>query len=183
MIRRTHLGEDVSALVDGQLPPESVERVWEHVLACAMCRAEVDREVALKQRLRYLAGDDPSPQPPPRLLGSLRDMPVTPSRYDPTWAGLDAWREVDALEAAHRQGRRSGLALAGMGSAAAIGLAAFGVFGLAGMAGMGGAPASVTPQFGTVTPFTGTTAVAGADGHAHGRFFTAFQRDHLRKSQ
>ncbi|QLQ10002.1 MAG: hypothetical protein HZY75_05935 [Nocardioidaceae bacterium] len=146
MIRRTHLGEDVSALVDGQLPSERVERAWEHVLACAMCRAEVDREVALKQRLRYLAGDKPSPQPPPRLLGSLRDMPVMPSRYDPTWAGLDAWREVDALEEAHRQGRRSGLVLAGMGSAAAIGLAAFGVFG---MAGMGALPLRSHPRSGT----------------------------------
>ena len=78
-----HLGDRVSALVDGQLSPPEEERAWAHAMTCPGCRRLIEREGWLKTRLSTLA--DPAAPAPSGLLGSLYDV--------------DAWAAVD--ECAH----------------------------------------------------------------------------------
>jgi hypothetical protein len=164
VIRRLggHLGTSVSALVDGQLDPETTERAWEHVLSCATCRGQVEREAWVKRRLSMMCGNEPSAD----LLGSLHGLAGAESA--PTWAGLEAWAEVDRLEAAGRGRRRAGFALVGAGgmSAAVLGIAALGSFGFGGGAPAGPPPASITGSTPSSSPIT---AVLPAVAHVRGR--------------
>ncbi|MBO3750855.1 zf-HC2 domain-containing protein [Streptosporangiaceae bacterium NEAU-GS5] len=50
----SHLGERVSALIDGELGHSERERALAHLTFCADCRAEVDAFRALKARLRAM---------------------------------------------------------------------------------------------------------------------------------
>ncbi|MFI6818489.1 anti-sigma factor family protein [Nonomuraea sp. NPDC050328] len=52
----SHLGENVSALVDGELNHMERERALAHLTFCAECRREVESMRALKSRLRSLDG-------------------------------------------------------------------------------------------------------------------------------
>ena len=51
-----HLGERISALVDGELSHGERERALAHLTFCADCRAEVESVRALKNRLRSIEG-------------------------------------------------------------------------------------------------------------------------------
>ncbi|GLW07502.1 hypothetical protein Misp01_26320 [Microtetraspora sp. NBRC 13810] len=66
----SHLGERVSALVDGELGHVERERALAHLTFCADCRSEVEAERALKNRLRALDG----PAMPADLTMSLLRM-------------------------------------------------------------------------------------------------------------
>ena len=55
MISFGHLGDRVSALLDGQLGPEDEERAWAHVHSCHQCRDLVEREGWVKTRLAGLS--------------------------------------------------------------------------------------------------------------------------------
>jgi hypothetical protein len=66
----THLGERVSDLVDGQLPPDAVERAHAHLVRCRECRDAVEAERLLKARLASLQG----PAPEIDFLGRLMAM-------------------------------------------------------------------------------------------------------------
>jgi hypothetical protein len=146
-----HLGSSVSALVDGQLDAASTERAWAHVLRCPSCRRLVEREGWVKRQLAQMSGNEPSA----RLLGSLFE--VAPPA-GPSWEGLQAWGDVDALERKGRGRRRAGIALVGAGSVSA---AVFGIATLGGAPlGIGGAPAG-TPASSLTRP-THTTTVAPA---------------------
>ncbi len=123
-----HLGPSVSALVDGQLDPETSERAWAHVLTCPPCRRLVEREGWVKTQLASMSGNEPSA----RLLGSLYDL-------DAASDAAEAWAAVDRIEHKGRRRRRAGIALAGAGSVSA---AVFGFASLSGAPlGIGGAPA------------------------------------------
>ena len=78
-----HLGNRVSALLDGQLPPEETERAWAHVHVCHFCRDAVEREGWVKTRL---AGLSAGPQgASEHLKGSLlcgTSAPVGPVDHD-----------------------------------------------------------------------------------------------------
>ena len=78
-----HLGNRVSALLDGQLPPEETERAWAHVHVCHFCRDAVEREGWIKTRL---AGLSAGPQgASEHLKGSLlcgTSAPVGPVDHD-----------------------------------------------------------------------------------------------------
>jgi hypothetical protein len=50
-----HLGNRVSALLDGQLPAPEEDRAWEHVHSCHFCRDLVEREGWVKTRLAGLS--------------------------------------------------------------------------------------------------------------------------------
>ena len=52
-----HLGDRVSALLDGQMTPAEEERAWAHVHACHQCRDLVEREGWVKTRLAGLSFD------------------------------------------------------------------------------------------------------------------------------
>jgi hypothetical protein len=64
-----HLGDRVSALLDGQLSPLEEERAWAHVHACHQCRDLVEREGWVKTRLAGLSFD--AATAPSSLKGSL----------------------------------------------------------------------------------------------------------------
>lgn len=66
----SHLGERVSALVDGELSHVERERALAHLTFCADCRREVESMRALKSRLRSLDG----PAMPADLTMSLLRM-------------------------------------------------------------------------------------------------------------
>ena len=64
-----HLGDRVSALLDGQLSPAEAEKAWAHVHACHFCRDLVEREGWIKTRLAGLsAAPDTTPD---SLKGAL----------------------------------------------------------------------------------------------------------------
>lgn len=74
-----HLGERVTALVDGQLPAEAAERAYAHLACCRACRDLVEAERLAKGRLAALRG----PAPAPELFGRLLALggptgPLTP---------------------------------------------------------------------------------------------------------
>lgn len=128
-----HLGDNVSALIDGQLSPADEERAWQHVHGCAGCRSLVAREGWIKQQVSGLAS---STGVSPRLVHELALLPAA-----------DSWDQVHALEARSRR-RRTVTVLAGAGS---VGAAALALVALAGAPAGNGrppldrAPASVNP--------------------------------------
>lgn len=74
-----HLGNRVSALVDGQLGQAERDRALSHVAHCAMCREAVDAERTVKALLSGAS----RPTPSDRLLASLHGLadpgdPVSP---------------------------------------------------------------------------------------------------------
>jgi len=52
-----HLGDRVSALLDGQMSAAEEERAWNHVHGCHQCRDQVEREGWVKTRLAGLSFD------------------------------------------------------------------------------------------------------------------------------
>ena len=66
-----HLGERVSALLDGQLSPADAEKAWAHVHACHFCRDLVEREGWIKTRL---AGLSAAPDTTPDSLKGLDEF-------------------------------------------------------------------------------------------------------------
>ncbi|NYI46512.1 anti-sigma factor RsiW [Nocardioides aromaticivorans] len=68
-----HLGNRVSALLDGQLSPKDTEDAWAHVYTCHACRDLVEREGWVKTRLAGLCGGQG--EAPSGLKGSLMSMP------------------------------------------------------------------------------------------------------------
>lgn len=66
----THLGERVSALIDGQLGPAETERATSHLARCRDCRDAVETERLTKARLGCL----PGPEPGADLMGRLLAM-------------------------------------------------------------------------------------------------------------
>lgn len=63
-----HLGDRVTALVDGQLPAEAVERAHAHLAHCRPCREAVETERLMKARLATLRGPEPGADLMQRLL-------------------------------------------------------------------------------------------------------------------
>jgi hypothetical protein len=56
----SHLGERLTALVDGELGHDERDRALAHLAVCAECRAEADALRRLKSRLRALPGPPPA---------------------------------------------------------------------------------------------------------------------------
>ena len=101
-----HLGTRISALLDGQLPPEEAERAWGHVHTCHFCRDAVEREGWVKTRLAGLSLD--AGGAPDGLKGSLLGMP--PGEALLAFAGA---------RPDHRMRRNAGLAAIGGGAVGA----------------------------------------------------------------
>jgi hypothetical protein len=113
-----HLGDRVSALLDGQLSPADEERAWDHVHSCHQCRDAVEREGWVKTRLATMQLAGASATAPSHLKGTLLDrclvdwpdLPVHPALSDPG-------------------ARRRHLGMTGIGSGA-VGAAVMGVLAL-----------------------------------------------------
>ncbi|MDN5894189.1 MAG: zf-HC2 domain-containing protein [Nocardioides sp.] len=113
-----HVGNKVSALIDGQLPATESERLWAHVHSCGACRDLVEREGWVKTRLAGLAlcGSQPSA---PNYLRSVLCEPIEAE------SGFKSGRAVDGSGAPAHDRRRAVMAAAlGAGS---IGAALCGV--------------------------------------------------------
>nr|BFD82856.1 zf-HC2 domain-containing protein [Streptomyces sp. Xyl84] len=66
-----HLGDRLSALVDGELGHETRERVLAHVATCAKCKAEVDAQ----RRLKNVFAETAPPPPSESFLARLQGLP------------------------------------------------------------------------------------------------------------
>ena len=88
-----HLGEEISALVDGELSHDARDRALAHLAGCAECRLAVDAE---RQTKALIAGMEPQPLPE-ELAERLRALPAALS--SPYGQRAAAWL------ADHRPGR------------------------------------------------------------------------------
>jgi hypothetical protein len=101
-----HLGERLTALIDGELGHTERDRAFKHLASCDACRAEADALRRLKRRIGALSeprpsGDlmgalfgladpgEPLAPPPPRRLTSA-NLPLEAELY-----GIDALRPAD----------------------------------------------------------------------------------------
>jgi hypothetical protein len=81
----SHLGDNLSALVDGELAGADLDRANAHLAACERCRGDAASLRALKNQLRDLASDAGHDDLMLRLF-ALGDCPAAPqdqgNRYD-----------------------------------------------------------------------------------------------------
>ncbi|MHB1064696.1 MAG: anti-sigma factor family protein [Georgenia sp.] len=75
-----HLGTDVSALVDGQLPPERAEAALVHLVTCDRCAAEVALERSSRRRLSGAEDVPPSTELTDRLLRLAHEPAAHPAQ-------------------------------------------------------------------------------------------------------
>lgn len=97
----SHLKDQLSALIDGELSGSELDRAHAHLAACAQCRAEAAALRDLKRELRHLAAEQPSEDlarrllamathddaAPPRRAASAVPSPRTPFRAAPDRPG------------------------------------------------------------------------------------------------
>jgi anti-sigma factor RsiW len=81
----SHLGERLTALVDGELEHDERDRAYAHLAACAACRAEAEALRRLKSELRSL--DEAAP--PSDFLARLSAMNGEPRDLELEPAGRD----------------------------------------------------------------------------------------------
>jgi anti-sigma factor RsiW len=172
----SHLGDRLSALVDGELDGAERDRAYAHLAGCDRCRAEAAELRALKQQLRTLMRGAPAeaamtsrliamtgpggPQPPRRRM--LRGV----SGPRPTGRGTLA----PGMPRPRRARRRRYLMIGAVSLVVGLGTAAFTAGG-----GSEGAPGpKITPQvelYGVEhaintggLPFTGPSGSSGSSG-------------------
>jgi anti-sigma factor RsiW len=78
----THLGEQISALIDGELTGAELDRASAHLAACERCRAEAAEMRQLKRALRALFEVDVDDRLTRRLLEGAGPGGPVPSRQD-----------------------------------------------------------------------------------------------------
>ncbi|CAL9573480.1 hypothetical protein SUDANB176_04888 [Streptomyces sp. enrichment culture] len=78
-----HLGDRLSALVDGELGHDARERVLAHVATCAKCKAEVDAQ----RRLKNVFAQAAPPPPSESFLARLQGLPAGGDLDGPPSAG------------------------------------------------------------------------------------------------
>ncbi|WP_206281611.1 anti-sigma factor family protein, partial [Streptomyces prasinopilosus] len=67
-----HLGDRLSALVDGELGHDARERVLAHVATCTKCKAELDAQ----RRLKNVFAEAAPPPPSESFLARLQGLPA-----------------------------------------------------------------------------------------------------------
>ncbi|MDW8810374.1 zf-HC2 domain-containing protein [Streptomyces scabiei] len=147
-----HLGDRLSALVDGELGHEARDRVLAHLATCGKCKTEADEQ----RRLKNVFAEAAPPPPSESFLARLQMLP----------AGGDG----DGSPLSGGFGGRLGSAAGGPGlpgSADSRDFADFGVFGTGGDS-FGYVPSG--PHGGALTPSEGR-GVLGGRGLTGGRGF------------
>jgi anti-sigma factor RsiW len=131
----SHLGDRLSALVDGELGGAERDRAYAHLAGCAQCRAEAAQLRALKQKLRSLVEGAPAEAAMTRRLISMTGPggPLPPRRR------LLHVAPGPPVRPAHH--RRRYLVLAAVSLVAGLGTAAF----TAGGAGQAAPGPRITP--------------------------------------
>lgn len=161
-----HLGNRVTALVDGQLTPEAAERALAHAAACPECRAALDAERAARRVVRSAEDLTPSDDLTVRLLALSRPEPGSGAPV-----GMVAPVDV-ALPRGHRHVRwlvaTGGAAAAAVGGLIALGGAASPVLDPAALRATVVLPDDATDHDGAVGDGADLTATAlarlGAEG-------------------
>ena len=79
----SHLGDRLSALVDGELDGAELDRAHAHLAGCERCRAEAAELRALKQKLRELMTGAPAEAAMTRRLIAMTGPggPLPPRRH------------------------------------------------------------------------------------------------------
>lgn len=67
-----HLGDLLSAYLDGELSPQDVEHIGDHLALCAPCRSELRELDAARTAVRALPRLEPSLEPPPLGASTAR---------------------------------------------------------------------------------------------------------------
>jgi hypothetical protein len=109
----SHLGQRISALIDGELSDSERDRVLAHIAGCDECRQEAVALRALKQRMHSLG----EAMVDGALTGRLMAMAIPPDGR--SWTGRASWRPRGAFPAARML--TAGLlasTVAGLGAAA-----------------------------------------------------------------
>jgi anti-sigma factor RsiW len=76
----SHLKDQLSALIDGELTGSELDRAHAHLAACAQCRAEAAGLRDLKRELRHLAAELPGDELTRRLLAMATPDDAAPLR-------------------------------------------------------------------------------------------------------
>jgi anti-sigma factor RsiW len=97
-----HLGDRLSALVDGELGHEARERVLSHLATCTRCRVEADAQRRLKNVFAEVSGPTPSES----FLARLQGLPAGGPDDDPS----ETRQEPGAAFLGSRRGEAFGLA-------------------------------------------------------------------------
>jgi anti-sigma factor RsiW len=136
--RGSHLGDIVTALIDGELGVEARDRALSHAAGCPRCKADVDAERRLKAKLR----GTPTPASAESfLLASLLEIPASPLSMTPLTPG---WGDGP-----HRSSRRIRHPyVLGAGCAASV---VIGFAGAAALGASGGGGRLVSPAVSTYT--------------------------------
>jgi anti-sigma factor RsiW len=95
----THLGQRLSALIDGELDSEDRDRVLVHLAKCEPCRAEAVALRTLKRRMNALGSQ---PEDNSALTGRLLELAGLAASLD---AGMSPWPGAPGQEQAMRLGR------------------------------------------------------------------------------
>lgn len=133
-----HLGDNLSALVDGELSGADLDRANAHLAACERCRADAAALRALKTQLRRFAADAGHDDLTLRLL-AMAGLPDTPLGHGEGLGGHSGRGDMGRDDEDTRSPRRrylmwSAVSLAVVGG---VGAAAFG---------MGGGPSGPGPN-------------------------------------
>jgi Putative zinc-finger len=135
----SHLGQRISALIDGELSDTERDRVLTHIAGCDECRQEAVALRALKQRMHSLG----EAMVDAALTGRLMAMAMPPDGRP--WTARQPWRPRGAFPAAR-------MLTAGILASTVAGLGAAAFF-------VGGEPQAPGPK---VTPAVGTFLVQHA---------------------
>lgn len=97
----SHLGQRLTALVDGELDSESRDRVLVHLAKCEPCRAEAVALRTLKRRMNALGSQ---PEDNSALTGRLLELAGLAASFD---AGMSPWPGGPGPEQAAALGGRA----------------------------------------------------------------------------
>jgi anti-sigma factor RsiW len=165
----SHLGDRLSALVDGELAGAERDRAYAHLAGCEQCRAEAAGLRALKQKLRALGSGAPAEAAMTRRLVAMTGPggPLPPRRR---LLRVAPHRSDLAGPAFRRPARRRYVVLGAMAMVVGLGTVAFTVGG----GGQAAPGPRITPPVEMYSvehaittgevPFTGPSARASAAG-------------------
>jgi anti-sigma factor RsiW len=127
----SHLGDLLSALVDGELDGAERDRAYAHLASCEQCRTEAAELRALKQKLRKLVSDAPAEAAMTRRLIAMTGPggPLPPRRRLLRPAARREIRRPGSRGSAGNARRRRYLVLGTVSLVVGLGTAAFTVGG------------------------------------------------------
>lgn len=149
-----HLGDRLSALVDGELGHEARDRVLAHLATCAKCKSEADEQ----RRLKNVFAEAAPPPPSESFLARLQMLPAG--------GDGDGGSPLSGGFGGRLGGTAGGSGLPGDPSASRD-FAGFGVFGSGDS--FGYVPSG--PHGGALTPSEGRGLLGGGRGASSGRGF------------